>query len=224
MRRILLSLAVLSLAAVFTVSHAHDRVTTAITWNREISRIVFDRCAVCHRQGGTAFSLLTYQEARPWAVAIKEETLSRRMPPWGGVKGFGDFRNDQGLTQEQLELITDWVEGGVPEGIAKDLPPMPKFPKPDSIRARRNQIVVRGDLTLIRPLKLDGLLPETVPKGVSVRIVAELPNGSIEPLLWLYEYKEDYRHPFLFRNPLNLPRGTTIRGIPPGASVILLPA
>ncbi len=69
-----------------------------------------------------AFSLATYKDARPWAKAIGEEVLQRRMPPWGAVKGFGDFRNDQGLTAEQLELIVDWEEGGAPEGEEKDMP------------------------------------------------------------------------------------------------------
>ena len=64
---------------------------------------------------------MTYAVARPWAVAIKEEVLERRMPPWGAVKGFGDFRNDKALTPEQMELIISWVGGGVPEGEAKDL-------------------------------------------------------------------------------------------------------
>jgi hypothetical protein len=58
---------------------------------------------------------------------------------------------------------------------------------------------------------------------MAVKIVAELPDGSVEPLLWLYEYKEIYKHPFLFRKPMTLPAGTTIRGIPKDASIILLP-
>src|ERR1700689_4161627 len=91
---------------------AHDPITTKITWNREISRIVYARCSSCHRQGGTSFSLMDYEEARPWAQAILEEVLERQMPPWGAVKGFGDFRNDQSLTQEQLDLIANWVDGG----------------------------------------------------------------------------------------------------------------
>lgn len=167
---------------------------------------------------------MTYAEARPWAVAIKEEVLSRRMPPWGAVKGFGEFRNDQGLTQEQLELITSWVEGGVPEGDPKDLPTKPKISKPANAGARRNQIVVSGNLKLTRPFTLDGLLPETVPAGVPVRIVAKLPDGSVEPLLWLYEYKPAFKHAFLLRKPLVLPAGTIIHGVPAGATVILLPA
>jgi hypothetical protein len=212
------------LAFCLSAARAHDRVTTSITWNRQISRIVYDRCAACHNEKGSAFSLMTYAEARPWAVAIKEEVLARRMPPWGGVKGFGDFRNDQGLTQEQLELITEWVEGGVPEGDPKNAPPKPKLSKPTAIKTNKNQLVLNGDITLIKPFKLDGLLPEVVPNGVRLRVVAQLPDGSVEPLLWLYEYKPAYRHAFLLRKPLTLPAGTIIRGIPSGAKLILLPA
>ena len=52
----------------------------------------------------TRFSLMTYQEASPWATAIKESVLRRRMPPWGAVKGFGTFRNEQALSQEEIDL------------------------------------------------------------------------------------------------------------------------
>jgi mono/diheme cytochrome c family protein len=92
----------------------HDVITTKITFDREIIRIVNARCASCHREGGSAFSLTTYEQARPWAKAIQEEVLERTMPPWGAVKGFGEFRNDQALTPEQIELVADWVEGGAP--------------------------------------------------------------------------------------------------------------
>lgn len=95
---------------------AHDVSTTPITWNREISRIVYERCASCHRPGGTSFSLMTYVDVQPRAVAVRDAVLSRRMPPWGAVSGFGDFRNNQALTAEQIELITDWVQDDTPKG------------------------------------------------------------------------------------------------------------
>jgi len=57
-----------------------------------------------------------------------------------------------------------------------------------------------------------------------MKILAKLPDGSIEPLVWLYEYKNEYKHAFLLRTPLTLPAGTIIRGVPSGASIILLPA
>src|SRR5262249_11162467 len=91
---------------------SHDPSVNPITWNREISRIFFARCASCHHSGGTAFSMMTYPEAQPHATAIKESVLARRMPPWGAVKGFGEFRNDQGLSPEELDLIANWVDGG----------------------------------------------------------------------------------------------------------------
>ena len=97
-------------------ARAHDVSTTPITWNREISRIFYDRCISCHRPEGTSFSLVTYPDVQPRAVEIRDAVLSRRMPPWGAVKGFGDFRNDQALTAEQIELITDWVQDDTPKG------------------------------------------------------------------------------------------------------------
>ncbi|MEO8596732.1 MAG: cytochrome c [Candidatus Solibacter sp.] len=100
-------------------------ITTKITWSREISRIVSRQCAGCHN-GGPAFSLLSYAEARPWAKAIKDEVLARRMPPWNAVKGFGDFKNDHGLTQDDLAILSEWVDGGAPEGNPLALPPKPR--------------------------------------------------------------------------------------------------
>jgi mono/diheme cytochrome c family protein len=203
--------------------NAHN-VGNAITWNREISRIIYQRCASCHHDGGTAFSLMRYPDVQPRAVDIKDAVLSRRMPPWGAVKGFGDFRNDQGLTQAELELITDWVDSDTPKGNNPNtLPKEPKFDKPATFKIPKNAIRVSGDFTLTNDVTLDGLFPEEVPSGVSTRIVAALPDGQTQPLLWLYEYKDTYRHPFLFRQSLDLPAGTIIRGVPREARITLLP-
>jgi len=203
---------------------AHDVITTKLTWDREISRIVVLRCAVCHHTGGRAFSLMTYAQARPWAVAIKEEILSRRMPPWGAVKGFGDFRNDQGLTSEQIEWITAWVGGGVPEGDPADLETNPKIPEPASPVSRTGELVVSGDVRLTRDFTVDGILPLSVPDQQSMQIIATLPSGRVEPLIWLYEYKSKFAHPFLLQTPLKLPKGTLIVGIPKTSKIALLPA
>jgi hypothetical protein len=164
---------------------------------------------------------MTYKDARPWVVAIREEILRRTMPPWGAVKGFGDFRNDQALTPEEMELIVNWSEGGVPEGEAKDLPKEPKYEAPAGIGKVKGEIVVSGSYQLKRKFTLDGLVPQT---NASMQIVAELPDGSVEPILWLDNYQPEFVHPFLLRKPLVLPAKTIIRGVPTGASVRLLPA
>jgi mono/diheme cytochrome c family protein len=202
---------------------AHDPITTKLTWNREISRIVYAHCAVCHRPGGAAFSLMTYPESRPWAAAISEEVRERRMPPWGAVKGFGEFRNDQALSQEQVDSIAQWVEGGAPEGEPKDLPPKPKLTALASVPRAARQFAIEGEYTLQRPVLLGGILPNSALPD-SLQITAHLPDGNVEPLLWLYGYQPRYSHPFLLRTPLLLPSGTVIRGVPAGARITLLAA
>ncbi len=204
---------------------AHDPNGVPISWNREISRIVYERCASCHREGGTSFSLTTYQEAQPRAGAIKDAVLSRRMPPWGAVKGFGSFLDDKGLTQQQIELIADWVEGGTTRGNNPNmLPPTPGFEPPVRFSLPKDAIKVTDGLTLDRRMTIAGLYPQHVREDASTQIVAVRPNGDIEPLIWLYEYKDSSRHPFLFRSALDLPPQTVIRGVSSDAAVFLIPA
>jgi hypothetical protein len=118
---------------------AHEPITTKVRFNKEVVRAFQRSCLGCHRAGGIAMSLATYEEARPWAKAIKEEILEKRMPPWHAVKGYGEFRNSPSLTQREIDLIVNWVEGGAPKGDDKDLPAGPLFSndwslgKPDMI-------------------------------------------------------------------------------------------
>ncbi len=72
-------------------------------------------------------SLTTYERARPWARAIQEEVLERRMPPWGAVTGFGHFANDNSLTARETAIIVAWTQGGAPSGVPKieeSIPPV----------------------------------------------------------------------------------------------------
>ncbi|HKA16866.1 MAG TPA: cytochrome c [Blastocatellia bacterium] len=109
----------------FALASAHEPITTKVRFNKEVIRVLQRSCLGCHRPGGIAMSLATYEEARPWAKAIKEEMLEKRMPPWRAVKGYGEFRNSPPLTQRDVDLVVNWVEGGAPKGDVKDLPPAP---------------------------------------------------------------------------------------------------
>ncbi len=132
-------------------SSAHEPITTKVRFNKELVRILQRNCLSCHHSGGMAFSLATWDEARPWAKAIKEEVLERRMPPWHAVKGYGDFSNAPTLTQRDIDLIVNWVEGGAPKGEDKDLPSDPLFlndwqlGKPDLILKPETPTTVAAD-------------------------------------------------------------------------------
>lgn len=210
--------------AACTAIVAHDMGTTPITWNREISRLVFERCASCHRPGGSSFSLLTWADAQPRGVAIRDAVLSRRMPPWGAVKGFGSFRNDQALSQEQIELVTRWVASDMPRGNRGIVPMPPVFTDPPSVTVPSNAIRITGPTTLDRQVSVDGLVAEHVSVDQSLRVVALLPDHRAKPLVWLHGYDERLPHPFLLRSVLQLPAGTTINGIPPGVVLSLIPS
>ena len=105
---------------------AHEPITTKILFNKEVVRVLQRNCLGCHHEGGIApWSFVTYDEARPWAKAIKEELLEKRMPPWHAVKGYGEFRNTPSLTQREIDMIVNWVEGGAPPGKPENLPKEP---------------------------------------------------------------------------------------------------
>ena len=218
MKRLLFTILIFAAAA-----QAHDIITTAITYDREIIRILESRCLSCHHPDGMAFSLTTYTDARPWAEAIKEEVLGRTMPPWGAIKGFGDFRNDQALTPEQIELIESWADGGVPEGEPSELPPRITWEAVPVSDPPHKALKLSGDGKLSQAFTLDGFYPQNVPDKVSAQITAELPDGTVEPLVWLKDYRPKYAHVFLLRAPLDLPAGTFLRGVPEGATLWLLP-
>ncbi|HEX6162277.1 MAG TPA: cytochrome c [Vicinamibacterales bacterium] len=95
----------------------HVPITTKIVFNREIAQIFQKKCFQCHTDGNVSVPLTTYKEARPWAVAIKEEILERKMPPWGAAAGYGHFANDMSLTGREISLILSWADGGAPSGV-----------------------------------------------------------------------------------------------------------
>src|SRR5262249_12813612 len=54
-----------------------------VTFTKDVAPILQRSCQVCHRPGAVApMSLLTYDEARPWARGIKRKVETREMPPW----------------------------------------------------------------------------------------------------------------------------------------------
>jgi hypothetical protein len=193
---------------------AHDIITTNLTFTRDISRIFTRHCVSCHGEG-SSIPLATYAEARPWAVAIKEQVLGRSMPPWGAVKGFGDLSPDYGLSQEDILIIAGWVIGGAPEGdprLLTNQQPKPAVPVEPPVE---DGLTVETRTELKGPLKIFGVRP--LPHGIveSSRVIARLPDGAVEPLVWLYHFDPKYGRTFTFRKPLEMPKGTVVEASTP---------
>lgn len=197
-------LAAIACGIAFTAA-AHDPISTNLTWTKEISRVVYQRCASCHRPGGRAFSLLTYEEARPWAKGIRDEVLSRRMPPWDAVKGIGEFREDASLSLPEMDMVVNWVEGGAPEGDAAYLPPPPSSDPPLPTGATNTGLEVRSGLTLAGARVLRAIRPDG-----AAEVAALLPDGRVLRLLWVREFRAEWNRTYWLREPVRLPRGTRI--------------
>ncbi|MEQ1908249.1 MAG: cytochrome c, partial [Vicinamibacterales bacterium] len=100
----------------------------APTFSKEVAPVLFAKCAECHRPGAIApMSLLTYDDARPWARAMKQKVVSREMPPWGADPHIGTFANDPSLSDAQIATIVAWAEAGAPEGNRAEMPVPPAF-------------------------------------------------------------------------------------------------
>jgi hypothetical protein len=130
--------------------NAHTKISQ-ITWTVDIAPIIQTRCARCHTaQGFGPMSLASYDEARTWSKAIREEVLSGRMPPWKAAPGYGDFANDASLTPVEIDLLVSWADGGAPLGASAAQPLVDKTLRIDRLDAQVFDLprtTVRGGTT-----------------------------------------------------------------------------
>ena len=119
------AIVVAGVGMVLTSSPSAQSRKNAPTYNRDIAPILYRSCSECHRPNQVApMPLLSYQEARPWARAIKTKVASREMPPWFADRRYGKFKNDKSLSQRDIDTIVAWVDAGAPQGTgAAPAPP-----------------------------------------------------------------------------------------------------
>jgi hypothetical protein len=313
---------------------SHNPITTTVLFTREVAAILNQKCSQCHVADGMAMALQSYAEVRPWAVAIKEEILARKMPPWPAERGYGTFANDVSLTLREQEFLISWIDGGVPEGTGEppphqdhsghwmlgqpdgvyqarqagtpsepglarftispglpadvwvrafDFKPGDKrsiraaflsiagtgqylggwtpwysstqFPEGAAIRLPAKAAIavdvlyggstspteppqlglyftkapsqavttveltgdrvsgagrMRSELSLTADQALVGARVEMSAGAKSLELKAMRPDGSVEPLLWIKEFRPDWQSPYVFRAPVPLPRGSVI--------------
>ncbi len=113
---------------------------TPATFAKDVAPILYKSCVECHRPSMFApMSLVTYEDARPWARAIRQKVTKREMPPWSADSPIGVFKNDPRLSQHEIDTIVAWVDGGAPRGNDREMPKAPEFAdgwtigKPDQI-------------------------------------------------------------------------------------------
>src|SRR3954469_17081741 len=105
-----------------------------VTFTKDVAPIFQQKCESCHRPNNMApMSLLTYEEARPWAKSIAARVGARQMPPWHIDKtvGIQKFKNDRALNDDQIDVIERWIAGGAPKGDLKDMPAAKVWPDED---------------------------------------------------------------------------------------------
>jgi hypothetical protein len=230
--------ALLSLAA--PAIFAHDPISTKVTWEGEIKRLVEARCVSCHSAAGRApMPLTTYEEARPWARAIREEVLTRRMPKWHVVRGYGDFINDPSLSPFEVALFAAWADGGAPKTLpikAATSPAPPAVAVGTGPAGAGTTAVAResgGTRAVEVPCsakslpagRLVGLAP-ALEEGADLRMILTGTDGSQEPLLWLRNFDPALANTYWLRKPRQITRGMRVEmhGQAPCSVTVLLAA
>ena len=193
-----------------TSVEAHDPINSTVTWTGDIEPLVRARCVGCHVDGGRGpMPLVTYEDARPWAKAIREEVLTRRMPKWHAARGYGQFANDRSLTPFEIALVLAWVDGGAvrgpKRGTVESMGAVAYNPGHHGVRQVNircgEQPLPRGRLLAVRPH-----LEEGGSAGVSV----VLPDGSREIVAWIRGFEKKFEETYWLQDPIRLPAGSRL--------------
>ena len=125
------------------------------TFYKNVLPLMQKSCQECHRPGEAApISFLTYKEVRPWAKAIREAVITRKMPPWPADPHFGKFSNDRSLSREEIDTLVAWADGGAREGDPYEAPKPAQFAegwgihKPDVVFEMPNEFAVPASGTI----------------------------------------------------------------------------
>ena len=126
------------------VTVAAQAAPAQVTFTKDVAPILQRSCQSCHRPGMMApMSLLTYQDARPWARSMKAKVSAREMPPWHIDRNVGiqKFKNDPSLSDKEVETIARWVDAGAPQGNPADMPKPLDFGNMDTWHIKADVVV-----------------------------------------------------------------------------------
>jgi len=159
---------------------AHKAITSKYTYNDDVFPILRDRCARCHVTGGVApMSLMTYDDAFPWAESIRAELVAGHMPPWNADEGFGDLKRAHTLSPKEIDVVLTWATGGNPRGAIDQKLPEVTLKNDWTLGAPDLALKLPAEFTLAAD-KMDDTREFTLPSGTSearwVRAVDLLPG------------------------------------------------
>ncbi len=163
-------LAIVGVLALRPVLDAGQKGNESVTFSRDVAPIFQEKCQACHRPGSIApMSLLSYEDARPWARAIKQRVSRREMPPWHLAKDVGiqKYKNDTSLTDKQIDTIVKWVDNGAPVGNIKDLPRPVQWPDDEVWSIGKPDWLVHSTERVMYANGPDWWLDDDVPSGLT---------------------------------------------------------
>ncbi len=167
--------------ALLFISCGSDKGPEHITYSEHIAPIIYKNCTSCHRPGEAGpFNLLTYTDAASRAKLMKFVTETRFMPPWPADASYSHFIDEKVLSDEEIKLISCWVEEGAPLGDSTKLQKPPVFPvgsqlgKPDLVIKLRDVYKIKGDgqdrFLLMR-------VPYQIPKDTFISVIEVVPDN-----------------------------------------------
>ena len=162
----------LALAGMAAAAAGAQAASQQVTFAKDVAPILQRSCENCHRPGGGApMSLVTYEDVRPWARAIRSRTQAREMPPWFIDKNIGiqAFKDDPSLSEAEVATIAAWVNGGTRRGDPADMPPPRKWPAGDRWSIGTPDLVVSSPLMTVEAVAPDwyGMINPPVPTGLT---------------------------------------------------------
>ena len=152
-------------------------------------------------------SLETYDDARPWARAIREEVLARRMPKWHAARGYGQFSNDPSLSPFDISLVVAWVDGGALRGPE---PPKLQNAAPEHVSELPGRpVTMRCGARPLPAGRLYAITPR-MQEGGSAGFSVGFPDGRREILAWIRHFERDFEETYHLRQPVEVPKGSRL--------------
>jgi len=133
-----LAIAASAVALFPRVADPHETVNTTVLFDREIVRVLNSHCVMCHVDGGPSFPLETYEQTWLERRRISAAVISRHMPPWPALSGYGRFKNENVVTLRESQFVVSWMEGLGPRNSGNVFTNTsdPNAPKPQPVRAK----------------------------------------------------------------------------------------